>query len=155
MDFMTLPDIDCRGVFGDGTHESTSLCMDWLKQNRPENKSVIDYGSGSGILSLLSYYLGASEVQAVDEDPHARDATARNCPKAIITENPVPADIVIANVGTPDAQALAGTLRGLTKETLIIGGTMLGHVKALQNIYGVGEIRTRNEWAMLIYRFKG
>ncbi|MCL4167766.1 UNVERIFIED_CONTAM: hypothetical protein GTU68_040355, partial [Idotea baltica] len=45
-------------AFGTGTHPTTSLCLEWLDQNPPTDKLVIDYGCGSGILALAAAKLG-------------------------------------------------------------------------------------------------
>lgn len=65
-------------AFGTGTHPTTSLCLRWLEGTSLENKSVIDYGCGSGILSLAALKLGAAKVFAVDIDPQALQATQNN-----------------------------------------------------------------------------
>lgn len=65
-------------AFGTGTHPTTSLCLTWLEQADLMNKSVVDYGCGSGILSLAALKLGAADVHAVDIDQQALQATQNN-----------------------------------------------------------------------------
>lgn len=65
-------------AFGTGTHPTTALCLEWLDQNTIENKTVIDYGCGSGILAIAALKLGAKEAWAVDYDPQALEATLEN-----------------------------------------------------------------------------
>ncbi|MFA6302786.1 MAG: 50S ribosomal protein L11 methyltransferase [Legionella sp.] len=65
-------------AFGTGTHATTSLCLTWLEQMDLTSKTVIDYGCGSGILSLAALKLGAEHVYAVDIDPQALQATKDN-----------------------------------------------------------------------------
>lgn len=65
-------------AFGTGTHATTSLCLTWLEQAPLMNKSVIDYGCGSGILALAALKLGARHVHAVDIDDQALLATQSN-----------------------------------------------------------------------------
>ncbi|HHB92532.1 MAG TPA: 50S ribosomal protein L11 methyltransferase [Thioploca sp.] len=66
-------------AFGTGTHSTTALCLKWLdKQKNLANKTVIDYGCGSGILAITAAKLGAKHVWAVDNDPQALEATENN-----------------------------------------------------------------------------
>ncbi len=65
-------------AFGTGTHPTTHLCLAWLTQQDLDGKTVIDYGCGSGILTLAALQLGAKHVYAVDIDPQALEATHNN-----------------------------------------------------------------------------
>ena len=53
-------------AFGTGTHPTTALCLNWLDQADLKNKTVIDYGCGSGILAIAAALLGAKKVVGVD-----------------------------------------------------------------------------------------
>jgi ribosomal protein L11 methyltransferase len=68
-------------AFGTGTHPTTALCLGWLDQAQLQGKSVIDFGCGSGILSIAALLLGADRVTAIDHDPQALQATADNAEK--------------------------------------------------------------------------
>ncbi len=74
-------------AFGTGTHETTALCLEWLDAHPPRGCLVIDYGSGSGILSLAAVMLGATRVIAVDHDKQALQSTRNNAEKNGITES--------------------------------------------------------------------
>lgn len=65
-------------AFGTGYHATTRLCLDWLSEQDLTDKTVIDYGCGSGILAVAALLLGAKEVLAVDIDPQAILATKQN-----------------------------------------------------------------------------
>ncbi|WP_198262501.1 50S ribosomal protein L11 methyltransferase [sulfur-oxidizing endosymbiont of Gigantopelta aegis] len=74
-------------AFGTGTHPTTSLCLQWLDQNFPqESIEVIDYGCGSGILGIAACLLGANQVYGVDLDPQALIATQANAEKNHVLE---------------------------------------------------------------------
>ncbi|UNU72936.1 50S ribosomal protein L11 methyltransferase [Moraxella nasovis] len=65
-------------AFGTGYHATTRLCLDWLSKQDLTDKTVIDYGCGSGILGVAALLLGAKQVLAVDIDPQAVLATTQN-----------------------------------------------------------------------------
>ncbi len=55
--------------FGTGHHATTYLVMQLMKGMKFTDKSVFDFGTGTGILSILAEKLGAKEILAVDNDP--------------------------------------------------------------------------------------
>ncbi len=65
-------------AFGTGTHPSTALCLEWLDAHVTPVMTLIDYGSGSGILGIAAARLGAAHVAAFDIDPQALLATSEN-----------------------------------------------------------------------------
>jgi ribosomal protein L11 methyltransferase len=65
-------------AFGTGTHASTALCLTWLDAHGAAGARVIDYGCGSGVLSLAAAKLGARAVHCFDIDPQALLATREN-----------------------------------------------------------------------------
>lgn len=70
--------IDPGHIFGTGTHETTQLCMELIEHFVKKEDKVLDIGCGSGILSVASLLLGASEADAVDIDPNAVDIAYEN-----------------------------------------------------------------------------
>ena len=123
-------ELDPGLAFGTGTHPTTALCLEWLDSLDLSGKTVIDYGSGSGILAIAALKLGAAAATAFDIDPQAvlasRDNAARNGVGARLAVTPdpggleEPADVVVANI-------LAGPLVELATEILdltITGGTL-------------------------------
>src|SRR6185437_14290065 len=66
--------------FGTGTHETTQLCLRALAERgstRVRGRRVLDFGSGSGILSIGAALLGA-QVDAVEIDPLALENSLEN-----------------------------------------------------------------------------
>ncbi len=128
-------ELDPGLAFGTGTHPTTALCLEWLDSLELEGCTVIDYGSGSGILAIAALKLGAAAATAYDIDPQAvlasRDNAKRNgvadrlevtlCPADLET----PADVVVANI-------LAGPLVELATEILDL--TITGGKLALSGI---------------------
>ncbi len=65
-------------AFGTGTHPTTALCLEWIDQNDLNDKTVIDFGCGSGILAIAAAKCGAASIAAIDIDPQALQATHSN-----------------------------------------------------------------------------
>ena len=64
--------------FGTGHHETTRLMAKDLFKHDLKNKTVLDFGSGTAILSILSEKLGAKEVDAVEIDKNANQNANQN-----------------------------------------------------------------------------
>lgn len=109
-------------AFGTGDHPTTFLCLEWLSRQPLAGKTVLDYGCGSGILSIAALKLGAEQAWAVDIDPQAlvitRENAARNgvldrlgvcAPDALPPD--MTADIVVANILARPLVELAPRLR--------------------------------------------
>jgi len=100
-------------AFGTGTHPSTALCLTWLDAHLQPGDTVIDYGSGSGVLAVAAAKLGARAAHAFDIDPQALIATRENAAANAVGDVvmvhdaaaalPQPVAVVMANI-------LAGTL---------------------------------------------
>jgi len=67
-------------AFGTGTHPTTRMCLRWLASPfaAASLQRVLDYGCGSGILAIGAALLGADNIDAVDIDPAAVQATRDN-----------------------------------------------------------------------------
>ena len=70
--------IDPGTAFGTGMHETTQLCIRQLRKYITEETRLLDVGTGSGILSILSLMFGAKEAVGTDLDPCAIEAVAEN-----------------------------------------------------------------------------
>ena len=96
-------------AFGTGTHPTTALCLEWLDSQELNDKLVIDYGCGSGILGIAALLLGAKTVHGIDNDPQALTASRDNCSRngipskdfEVLHPRNIPvlqADVLIANI---------------------------------------------------------
>ncbi len=107
-------------AFGTGTHQTTALCLEWLASHDLKNQVLIDFGSGSGILSVAGAILGAEKIYAFDIDPQAITATQSNAKKNKVEEKvycsladnsaKLKANIVIANILVQPLCDLAGQI---------------------------------------------
>lgn len=97
-------------AFGTGTHPTTQLSIQALETVMRGNEVVIDVGTGSGVLTIASSLLGASEVYAYDLDDMAVTSAKSNIElnnlpsKIVIKENnlledvTIEADVIVANI---------------------------------------------------------
>lgn len=74
--------IDPGRAFGTGHHETTRLCLEWLEScGLPRSSmpvSLLDVGTGSGILAIGAALLGFEKIEAVDNDPEAVETAKEN-----------------------------------------------------------------------------
>ncbi len=85
--------LDPGMAFGTGTHTTTSLCLTALERLVKPGHSVLDVGTGSGILAIAAHRLGATHVTAIDIDPVAVKVALEN-----VQKNDVGVDVARATV---------------------------------------------------------
>ena len=94
--------------FGTGHHATTYLMMEEMMKHDFKGKSVFDFGTGTGILAILSEQLGAESVFAIDNDEWSIDNATENtnmngCRKIKLSlnnscDNHKKFDIILANI---------------------------------------------------------
>lgn len=67
-----------RMAFGTGHHSTTASMIRLIETLDLKGKTLLDFGTGTGILAILASKMGASEVWAVDNDPNATDSACQN-----------------------------------------------------------------------------
>lgn len=90
--------IDPGTAFGTGMHETTQLCIRQLKKHITPATKLLDVGTGSGILAILSLMFGAESAVGTDLDPCAVEAVKEN-----MESNNIPQDkfsMMIGNIIT-------------------------------------------------------
>ena len=119
-------EIDPGMAFGTGTHETTALCIELIERYY-QGGSLLDIGTGSGILAIAAALLGAKPVTAIDIDPDAvrvaRENVALNRLEDAITLEQGDLlkgvrgiyDFAAANILAPVICMLAGPLLGYLK----------------------------------------
>ena len=71
-------EIDPGMAFGTGTHPTTALCVQLLEGYVRPGQSILDVGTGSGILLIAAAKLGAAQLTGVDLDPVAIEVAKAN-----------------------------------------------------------------------------
>ncbi len=83
--------IDPGTAFGTGKHETTRMCLKAIEENVPGKPwTMLDVGTGSGILSVYGAMLGAHEITAIDIDPEAVSWAEKNI---VLNDIPVKIDL--------------------------------------------------------------
>jgi ribosomal protein L11 methyltransferase len=133
-------------AFGTGTHPTTRMCLRWIARHMSKQASprVLDYGCGSGILAIGAALHGASEIDAVDIDPAAVEATRHNASANGVTLRAGLADlaqgqydIVLANILATPLKLLAPLLSGHLAPAghLVLAGILERQAEELRAAY--------------------
>ena len=166
--------VDPGRAFGTGTHETTRLCLDAIRQlsSRQRLGRVLDLGAGTGLLALAALQCGADFALATDVDPEATASARRH---AAINRLPLQAlladggralqpgrfDLVLANIAAPllVERAHEITLLLAPRGVLVLSGLLTGDVEEVSRAYGrcgTPQVLQDGEWAALLFgRFDG
>ena len=157
-------------AFGSGSHETTQLCLEYLERTKLSNLTILDYGCGSGILSIASLALGAKYAIATDVDPQALEATKNNSINNNVAEKieivlpdlipKIKIDILVANI-------LFNTLIDLRNEfmqllnsgsKIVISGIMFSQLVLIhrhyEKFFNFKNVKIKNNWCLLEYEKK-
>ena len=161
-------------AFGSGSHPTTALCLDWLAHNVvTDDLHILDFGCGSGILSVAAALLGA-QVTAVDHDPQAVVATRENAAyNAVLDQCTVLSldqwqqqfsqdqamvrdtyDVVVANILAQPLMQLASTFEQVCKPgaSIVLSGILQEQVAEVIQAYAdtrFSEPVNQQEWVRL------
>ncbi len=166
-------DLDPGMAFGTGDHETTSMCAVLLEKEGCEGKTVLDVGTGSGILSIAAAVLGAKDVLGVDIDPVACEVAQENIEKngcentvtikeADLTKGiDIKADIVVANIVAELIVVLsADVIRHMNKGGYFISSGILTEkegivLEALEKAgFTVEDVTRKGEWSAIGARYE-
>lgn len=104
--------LDPETAFGSGEHGSTRAALTLLERHLASGTQVLDFGSGSGILSIAAVVLGASHAVGIEIDSESNEVAARNAEQngvasrtgflggdaAVLGPLLGPADLVLSNI---------------------------------------------------------
>lgn len=143
---------DINSGWGNGKHPTTRLCLDFIYEAVRPGFNVLDYGCGSGILTILAAKLGAQKVLGVDIDCDTLEAAHDNCKynkvdhvtelihtrEVYLGDNRFdPADVTVANILPGPLIRLVAPLYFLTKPggTLCLSGMRPTELPAIRRAY--------------------
>ncbi|MBP5400985.1 MAG: 50S ribosomal protein L11 methyltransferase [Bacteroidales bacterium] len=157
--------IEPKMSFGTAHHETTSLMIEYILEEDFTGKSVLDMGSGTGVLSILARKRGATPVVAIDNDPWAYENNIENNARNGINDITVKLgdasaigeqtfDVIIANINRNillnDMHLYARSMH--TGSIIFFSGFYQGHdldtIRAKAATLGLEFVsnKIRNEW---------
>jgi len=114
--------------FGTGHHATTRLCIDALQRLNIAGRTVLDVGTGSGVLAIAASLLGASRSVGIDDDADAITAAQEN-----LQLNPqAEATLLVADLRATDVGSADIVIANLT------GGVLISAARALQDLVARG-----------------
>jgi ribosomal protein L11 methyltransferase len=163
--------MDPGPAFGTGKHATTKMCLEAMERLAlPDAWTMIDVGTGSGILALYGALLGAGRILALDTDPEALSWAKRNMalngrPKVIELSSRLVETVeghfhlVVANLNLGTILDLLPQLVRVMKTdgTLIVSGILQEQGDAVKEALSryewmEAEVLQREEWAALVIR---
>ena len=164
-------EIDPGLAFGTGTHETTSLCVEFLEKYAQNKKKLLDIGCGSGILMLIGKKLGVEKVVGIDIDEKVNDVVLENFSKNGINENfqviignlvddvNEKYDLVVSNILVDVLEKLLEDIEKiLEKDATVIFSGILNEkeeafLKKAKN-YNLKQIdrKEKNNWVSLVFK---
>ena len=166
-------EIDPGLAFGTGTHETTSLCVEFLEKYTQNKKKLLDIGCGSGILMLVGKKLGVEKVVGIDIDEKVNDVVLENFSKNGINDNfqviignlvdnvNEKYDLVVSNILVDVLEKLLEDIeKALEKGAIVIFSGILNEkeeafLKKAKN-YNLKQIdrKDKNNWVSLIFKYE-
>ncbi|HEU4687009.1 MAG TPA: 50S ribosomal protein L11 methyltransferase [Vicinamibacterales bacterium] len=154
--------------FGTGHHATTRLCLAALQRLDLKERSVLDVGTGSGVLAIAASLLGSSDVTGIDDDADAVASAQKNLELnagANVTllvgdlrSTRLPAaDVVVANLTGGLLVAAAGTIQSMATRggRLILSGLMASEEQDVLVAFAGWIVEHRSdedEWVALTLR---
>lgn len=164
-------ELDPGMAFGTGTHPTTVMCLQALEKVVKEGHSVVDVGTGSGVLSIGAAMLGAKSVHALDLDEVAVKSAQENIQLNkvehiaevfhgnLLDTVKEPADVVVANILAEIIMSFTDDAFSIVKPggvyvTSGIIGAKKDEVKAALEASGfqIEEVLMMEDWVAIISR---
>lgn len=167
-------DIDPGMAFGTGTHPTTALCMAMLETHITPGVSVLDVGTGSGILLIEAAKLGAAHLAGIDSDPDAIHIARQNLARNAVSKQQYTLqcghllsmvnatyDIVVANILAEVILELLGQVGRVLKP----GGIVIcsGIIEAFRSAvlekmaacgFSILDVQKQGDWVAIVGRIE-
>lgn len=172
-----LIEIDPKMSFGTGHHETTRLCLKAIETIDVSGKSVLDIGTGSGILAIYTLLRGANHATGIDTDSWSIENVEENR-----LLNKIPSDVFLVKQGTLAEVGLATekfdiilanihrnilieiateiSLRSKKHTMLVLSGLLTYDAEEVTKRYETAGFELldqlrENEWIALVMRYSG
>jgi ribosomal protein L11 methyltransferase len=146
-------------AFGTGVHETTQLCLEALEDYLLPGMTVVDIGTGSGILAEAARLLGAGRVVACDVDPMAIEIARQRAGLVFVGSSdavrPEIADLTVANISPEAIIALAPSLLASLRPggILLASGFEPNESRSVRSaLPSIAEVREKGNWALIMWR---
>ncbi len=167
-------EIDPGMAFGTGTHETTSLCVEFLEKYSNGRKKLLDIGCGSGILMLIGKKIGIGNVTGIDIDDKVEEVVKENFRKNNIFENfeivignlvdniNDKYDIVVSNILVDVLIELLENIEKVLKKNAIVifSGILKEKEEEFVEKTGLYKLKNidrneKNNWVSLVFKYEG
>lgn len=153
--------------FGTGHHATTYLMMEQMAQMDFQHKSVLDFGTGTGVLAILAEKMGAATVTAIDHDEWSirnaeENIIANQCSRISILqasaiESGMQADIILANINLNVIKDNLPALKLACKENtkILFSGILSDDENKIctaltEQHFIIDKVLQRNNWLALV-----
>lgn len=162
--------IEPKMAFGTGHHETTYLVLKQMLQVDFQDKNVLDFGCGTGILAMAASLMGAKSITAIDNDPWSYQNTLENTEvnqisnvtailgdqKDIIDKH---FDVIIANINVPVLMSTMNVIAGAMNVNglIILSGILHTDAESIEqrakecSLQHLDTFR-RNDWVAMTFK---
>jgi ribosomal protein L11 methyltransferase len=163
--------LDPGQAFGTGHHETTRLCLAALDELARPGITMLDVGTGSGVLSIAAVKLGVPSVVAIDIDPIAAEIARRNCdengigPEVAVSagtltpDHPERYELAVSNISTDANIGLAPAFGVVVKPggALVLSGILSQDARRVAeamaaHAFALTALRHERDWCLLELR---
>ncbi|MCP9447529.1 MAG: 50S ribosomal protein L11 methyltransferase [Nitrospira sp.] len=141
--------LDPKQAFGTGHHATTRLLLEWLEDVVQGGETLLDVGTGSGILAMAALRLGAARAVGIDHDPVAiecaREAACVNgfgselvfqCGEMQDLDPSQSFQLVVANLDQQTLSDLAEELACRSSNRLLVSGLLSEQEREVVEVFG-------------------